>query len=184
MATGDEAFQKAMTLAAISGLRSMLGPALVATAAHRPERDQLIAAAVGEMVLDKIPLMPSRASLLPLVARALAGAWVANTIMKEEGEDNPWAAPLGAAVAMGVAAAAPRIRGLLRIALGVPDPVLGLAEDALAIKLGTDTVGISLDEIKGLAGNALSDLPNALSDLPENLRPALEGLTSRFLPAH
>jgi len=175
MATGDEAFQKAMRLAAVSGLRSMLGPALVATATRRPERDQLIAAAVAEMVLDKIPLMPSRASLLPLVARGLAGAWVANTIMKEEGEDNPWAVPIGAAVAMGVAAAAPRIRGLLRVALGVPDVVLGLAEDALAIKLGADSVGITLDEVKGLAGNALSELP-------ENLRPAIEELKGRFLP--
>src|SRR5438132_14354513 len=118
-------FEKAMKLAVVTGLRSMLGPALVARATLRPERSTLALVALGEMVADKIPLIPSRDTLLPLIVRGLAGAWVAETLQEDEGTDNPWTVPLGAAVAMGVAVAAPKIRKALEATTGVSDPVLG-----------------------------------------------------------
>jgi len=103
----DATFEKAMKLAVVTGLRSMLGPALLARSTNRPQQTNLALAALGEMIIDKLPFTPGRDTLLPLLARGLAGAWVGKTLQEEEGTDNPWTIPLSAAVAMGVAVAAP-----------------------------------------------------------------------------
>jgi len=154
----DATFEKAMKLAVVTGLRSMLGPAMVARSLNRPESKNLALAAIAEMFADKLPLVPSRDTLLPLVVRGMAGAWVARTLQEEEGTDNPWTIPLGAAVAMGVAVAAPKIRRTLTMTPGVSDSVLGLLEDYLAIRLGTDAVGISMDELSQVARDSVEDL--------------------------
>jgi hypothetical protein len=61
-------------------------------------------------------------------------------------------------VAAGVAVLAPRIRGLLHAVLGLPQPLLGLAEDYLALRLGGDAVGLSTDDIKQIAGQTFDDV--------------------------
>jgi hypothetical protein len=164
MRYGNPAFERAMKLAVVSGLRAMMGPALVATARRRPERQALVAAAMGEMVIDKLPLVPRRASLPLMLPRAVAGAWVAKQVMEEEGVEDPWAVPLGAAVAAGVAALAPRIRVLARTVLGVPDPLIGLAEDYLALKLGSEAVGLSMEDLKGAAGESIGEMRERVVD--------------------
>src|SRR5439155_2561214 len=83
MTNGNPTFEKAMKMAVVCGLRAALGPALVSAAHKRPERQNLALAALGEMVLDKMPLMPSRASLPLMLPRAVAGAWVANAILEQ-----------------------------------------------------------------------------------------------------
>ena len=158
MANGNASFERAMKLAVVCGLRAALGPALVAAKYNRPERQNLAMAAMGEMVLDKMPLMPSRAALPLLLPRAFAGAWVAKTVLEEEGgAQDQWAMPVGAAVAAGVAVLAPRIRGLLHV-LGLPQPLLGLAEDYLALRLGGDAVGLSMDDLKQIGGQTVGEL--------------------------
>jgi len=170
MANGNASFERAMKLAVVCGLRAALGPALVAAAHNRPERQNLAMAALGEMVLDKMPLMPSRAALPLMLPRAYAGYWVTKTIMEEQGEaQDPWVAPMGAAVAAGVSALAPRIRGLLHAVLGMPNPVLGLAEDYLALRLGGEALGLSNDDLKQIAGRTVEDVK-------ELARPALESI--------
>jgi len=159
----DATFEKAMKLAVVTGLRSMLGPALLARSSYRPEGKNLALAAMAEMVADKLPLVPSRDSLVPLVIRGLAGAWVAKTLQEEEGTDNPWTVPLGAAVAMGVAVSAPKIRRMLSVATGVSDPVLGLLEDYLAIRLGSEAVGLSMDELTQVARDSVEDLRDRIT---------------------
>jgi uncharacterized membrane protein len=154
----NASFEKAMKLAVVTGLRSMLGPALLAQATGRPDRKNWALAALGELAVDKLPLIPSRDTLLLLLVRGVAGAWVAKTMMKEEGIEEPWAMPLGAAVAMGVAVAAPKIRKTLGWTTGVPDPLLGLLEDYLALRLGTEAVGMSLDEVAQVAKDTVEDL--------------------------
>ena len=154
----NASFEKAMKLAVVTGLRSMLGPALLARAGGRPDRQNWALAAVGELAADKLPLIPSRDTLLPLLVRGAVGAWVAQTVMKDEGVEEPWAMPLGAAVAMGVAVAAPKIRKTLGWTTGMPDLFLGLAEDYLALRLGTEAVGMSLDEVMQVARDTVEDL--------------------------
>jgi len=165
----DATFEKAMKLAVVTGMRSMLGPALVAQSFDRPERRNLSLAALGEMVADKLPLIPDRDTLLPLLVRGLAGAWVAKTVQEEEGSDDPWMVPLGAAVAMGVAVAAPKIRKTLTLTTGVSDTVLGMLEDYLAVRLGSYAVGLSMDEVSQVARDSVEDLRDRIKPMVQSV---------------
>ena len=95
-------------------------------------------------MVDKDPVrMPSRASLpIDDPQGRSPGGYVAQQVMdREEGVEDPWAVPMGAAVAAGVAALAPRIRGILEHGPGRPESaVLGLVEDYLALKIGGDAL--------------------------------------------
>jgi len=163
MTHDNASLNKAMRLAVVTGLRAALGPALLAAARHRPERQHWALAALGEMAFDKLPFVPSRASLPMLVPRALAGAWVTRTILEEDGAgEDPWAPALGAAVAVGVATFAPRIRGTLRHLLGVPDFALGIAEDYLAIRLGSEALGLTIDDVREVASDSVSEVGSHL----------------------
>jgi len=165
----DATFEKAMKLAVVTGMRSMLGPALVARSLNRPQQNNLAMAALGEMIADKLPLIPSRDTLLPLMVRGLAGAWVAKTLQDEEGTDNPWTVPLGAAVAMGVAVAAPKIRKTLSVTTGVSDTVLGMIEDYLALRLGSEAVGIPMEELPQIARDSVEDLRDRIAPVVQSV---------------
>ena len=171
----NAAFERAVKLAVVTGLRAALGPALLAAAHNRPERNNLAMAALGEMVVDKLPLVPSRSSLPMLVPRALAGAWVVHESLKHDGVEEPWAAPLGAAVAVGAATFAPKIRGLIHTLLGIPQPVLGVVEDYLALKLGGEAVGLSMDDLKQIGNRSVDEIKG-------HLMPAVEEVRGRLLP--
>src|SRR3954453_9515193 len=99
--------ERAMVLAAITGLKLTYGPTLLLAASRRPWGRYLAVAAMGELVLDKLGILPSRSRLPLLIPRALVGAWVAREAMMAEAEAGPWIAPMGAAVAAGTAVLAP-----------------------------------------------------------------------------
>jgi hypothetical protein len=147
-----------MRLAVVSGLRATFGVALLEAAYDRPNRKSWAVAAMGEMVVDKIPGIPSRASLPAMLPRAVAGGYVAQQVMEREGVQDPWVVPMGAAVASGVAALAPRIRGLLSTVLGVPSPVLGLLEDYIALKVGSEALGLSMDDLKQMGEESIEEV--------------------------
>jgi uncharacterized membrane protein len=120
---------------ALSGSRSLLGPALVADRVMpAPLQPALGLMAVGEMAVDKDPRVPDRTAPAPLIGRLVTGALTAAAI----------AAPgrgLRAAVAgaLGAAGGAYGLFHLRRLAtnrLGVPNAVAGLVEDALAVAAG------------------------------------------------
>ncbi len=159
------AFERAMKLAVVSGLRSTFGVALLEAAYNRPNRKSWALAAMGEMVVDKIPGIPSRASLVGMVPRAVAGGYVAQQVMAREGVEDPWAVPMGAAVASGVAALAPRIRGILSLA--VPGPLLGLVEDYIALKVGADALGLSLDDLKKIGEESVEEVKGYVTAMTE-----------------
>jgi len=165
MDTHSANFERAVKLAIVTGLRAAMGPALYAAKHNRPEAQGLALAALGELVVDKLPLVPSRASLPMLVPRALAGAWIAREVMREDGGEEPWAPVVGAAVAAGAATVAPLVRATLRRVLGIPDAVLGLAEDYLALKLGTEALGMSMDDVRQIAGHSVDELKDKVSHL-------------------
>jgi hypothetical protein len=165
MTNSKRAFERAMRLAVVSGLRSTLGMALMEAAYDRPSRRTWAIAAMGEMVIDKIPGVPSRASLPAMLPRAVAGAYVAHQVMDREGVQDPWAAPMGAAVAAGVAVLAPRIRGLLGVALGVPQPMIGLAEDYLAIRIGSGALGLTMDDVKRIGEESIGDVKEYITSV-------------------
>jgi len=165
MTNSKRAFERAMRLAVVSGLRSTFGVALMEAAYDRPNRKTWAMAAMGEMAVDKIPGIPSRASLPVMIPRAVAGAYVAHQVMEREGVQDQWAAPMGAAVAAGVAALAPRIRGLLSVVLGVPQPLVGLAEDYLALRIGGEALGLTMDDVKKIGEESFEDVKGYVASI-------------------
>jgi hypothetical protein len=165
MTDSRRAFERAMRLAVVSGLRSTLGVALMEAAYDRPNRKAWALAALGEMVVDKVPGVPSRASLPVMLPRAVAGGYVAKQVMEREGVEDPWAVPMGAAVASGVAALAPRIRGILSTVLGVPSPLLGLVEDYIALKVGGEALGMSMDDVKKIGEESVEEIKGYLTSV-------------------
>ncbi|GAC1465195.1 MAG: hypothetical protein NVSMB9_04570 [Isosphaeraceae bacterium] len=166
----NASMDRAMKMAVVTGLRAALGPALLAHSQNRPEKGNLALAALGEMVFDKLPLVPGRDSLLPLLARGVAGAWVAHECCEQgEGEKDPWAAPLGAAVAMGVAVAAPKIRRTLGWTTGMPQVILGLIEDYIALRIGSEAVGLSMDQVTNIARASVDELQERFHLAPPSL---------------
>ncbi|WP_435016853.1 hypothetical protein TA3x_004434 [Tundrisphaera sp. TA3] len=183
MTDSKRAFERAMRLAAVSGLRASFGPALLAAAYNHENRRNWALAAVGEMVVDKVPGVPSRASLPAMLPRAAAGYYVAKTVMEREGVNDPWVAPLGAAVAAGVGALAPRIRGLLGLVLRVPSPMIGLAEDYLALKVGSEAVGLTMDDLKRIGEESIEDVQGLVEKAGEAIQPQLQQLQDRVQSA-
>jgi len=85
---------------------------------------------------------------------------------------NKAGAPVaGAVVAAGVSCVAPLVRMTLNKGLGVSDAMLGVGEDYLALKFGTEATGLSMgqvteiarDAIEEISGQAMSSLPSAAS---------------------
>lgn len=164
-----DSFTRAMALAAITGSRCALGPALLATSRNRPNAPAWMAAAAAEMVLDKAGILPSRFRPLLLIPRALAGAWVARESLREDGADeDATAAVIGAVVAAGVASLAPVVRQALHQGTGIHDALLGLAEDFIALRLGSQATGMSPQQIQDAAKHAALEV---VSQVREQIQP-------------
>ena len=143
---------RALGLGAISGLRSLSGPAFVSRAASRGDLDldgtilaflgspriskALVLMELGELVGDKLPATPSRTSPPPLLGRAASGALVGAAVFVSEGRRATTGAALGSTAAIAGAFAGERLRALAVEKTGLPDPVVALAEDATVVLVG------------------------------------------------
>ncbi len=172
MRSSNRSFERAMALAALSGLKIALGPAMLATSRRWPSRQTWIMAAMGEMLFDKLGVFPPRYRPSLLIPHSLMGAWVARESLREDGEDDPWAAVAGGMVAAGVAVAAPVVRMTINKVVGVPDPLLGLAEDYLALSYGSQAMEMPMDEVTGAAREVFDEVR-------ERARPTLESMGVR-----
>jgi uncharacterized membrane protein len=120
---------------ALSGSRSMLGPAMVAnTALPAPLRPLVGLMAVGEMAADKDPRIPARTEPAPLAGRLASGALTAAAIAAPG--RGFVAAAAGAVGAVWGTYGLYHLRRLATERLGVPNAVAGLVEDALAVGVG------------------------------------------------
>jgi uncharacterized membrane protein len=141
---------KTAGLAAISGLRSIAGPGLLSRAVRRGDVEGLegtpfaalgspkVSAAlqllmVGEMIGDKMPFVPSRTSVPPLLGRALSGAFVGAVLLLDAERRPSSGAVLGALSAVAAAYSGEKLRAKGAENLGVPDPVLALLEDSVVL---------------------------------------------------
>jgi uncharacterized membrane protein len=142
----------AFLIGVVSGLRSLTAPAAVCWAAHlgwfHLENSRLAflgstgvtylfsALAVGELIADKLPFTPARTQFLGLSARSTLGALSGSAICVAAGQ--PWivGAILGAAGGITGAFAGYKMRTGLARKLSVPDFVVALLEDVLAIGSG------------------------------------------------
>jgi len=147
----------AASLGFITGLRSQLPFALLATAANRGRfartsgkpfsllrsRRALVAltlAANGELIADKLPFTPSRIGRVPLAGRLVIGAAVGSAVFHEARESAPLGGVVGAAAAGVGSFAGYYARRSLVKATGFPDFVWATTEDALALGLGLLTI--------------------------------------------
>ena len=142
----------AFAIGLICGLRSLTGPAVVTLAAHWKWIDLhnsalsflgttaavfiSIAAALIEMIVDKLPNTPKRTEALGLIARLLFGGLCGAAICAARDQSMVIGAVLGGAGGLIGAFAGYQARTRLVRALGVPDLVIALIEDAVAIGSG------------------------------------------------
>ncbi len=143
---------------AIAGMRSMAAPALLSRRLQQREQpsDRLLprstgvrllgsrraatvltVLAAGEMVADKMPFVPARTELPSLIGRAASGALCGAVVAARRGGSQPVAAAIGAAAAVGMAHLAYRVRKRVGEATGLPDVVVALTEDAVALTTGS-----------------------------------------------
>jgi uncharacterized membrane protein len=122
-------------IGAVSGSRSMLGPAVVARHVLPPVARSVFATlAAGELVADKSARIGNRTDPLPLAGRLLLGGIAAATYAPRR--QRMQAALAGAAGALAAAYACYHLRRVATQRFGVPDAVAGLVEDAVAIGAG------------------------------------------------
>jgi uncharacterized membrane protein len=139
----------AFALGIVAGLRSMTAPAAIAWSAHfgwlhldgtplafldsAPARYLLLALMLAELVADKLPFTPSRTRPGPFTGRILTGGLAGAALAAGLGQSLPLGAVAGALGAVAGTLGGYRARtGLVR-ALEVPDYVVALTEDVVAV---------------------------------------------------
>ena len=142
----------ALSIGIVAGLRSLSAPAVVAWAAHlgwinlhsSPLAFMGTKWAVGiftvlalvELIVDQLPGTPARTAAVGLSARIVTGA-LSGACFAVAGGATPWlGAPAGAIGAIAGAFGGYHARAGLVRALRVPDFVIAIAEDLVAIGLG------------------------------------------------
>src|SRR5437764_9542750 len=146
-------FALAGGIGVVAGLRSLTAPAAVALAAHfgwlhlkgtslgfmgsKPAVVILSLLAIGELIADKLPRVPRRTALAPLLARIVTGGLSGACLCASANQSLGSGAVLGAVGAIGGAFGGYETRKRLVTRLNLPDFVIALVEDALAIGLAT-----------------------------------------------
>jgi uncharacterized membrane protein len=126
------ALRSAALLGAAGGLRSAMPFGALAARGRLgagPRRTAALLAAGGELVIDKLPFTPSRTTPPGLASRCASGAVAGGLIGGAPG------AAAGSAAACASAFAGERTRAALGRRSGLPDPLIAVAEDALAVSL-------------------------------------------------
>ncbi len=121
-----------LALGAITGMRSMAGPATFALRQAGPLRRVVPLLAAGEMIADKTGLLGDRTEPLPLAGRALMGAIVGGAVARDQGSS----VLLGGALGAGAAIVAAHVACRARKRLSRGDAAGGLLEDALVLAVG------------------------------------------------
>jgi uncharacterized membrane protein len=142
----------AALLGVVAGMRSMMPlAALAITMSRRPELVPAIApirwfamravaivlslAAIGEIIVDKLPRTPNRTALAPFLGRVISGG-ITGAAVVQLGHINAWiGAGLGVAGAIIGTFGAFHARRWLGKTTGIRDPYIGALEDAIAIAI-------------------------------------------------
>ena len=139
----------AFAIGVVAGLRSMTAPAVTSLTAHWKwfslQQSGLAfmgsavaayifaAAAIVELVVDKLPNAPSRKELLGLIARVVFGGLSGAVLCAAANQSVALGAGLGGVGGIVGGFAGYEVRTRLVRALKVPDLMIALLEDAVAI---------------------------------------------------
>ncbi len=149
-------------MGAVAGLRSMMAPALLNQAARtgsielagtpfeflstQRSADIATAAAVLELVADKLPFTPDRTAVAPLLARAVSGGLAGAALFAARKKDWIPGAAVGALAAVAAAFAGYFLRRSLTRNGSAPDLLVALAEDTIAVGLGVLILRIEAEQ--------------------------------------
>ncbi len=145
---------RVLGLGAIAGFRSMAAPATLSRAVSDGRIEgiedtpfarlgspkvttALRMMEIGEFIVDKLPVAPSRTSPPPLLGRAASGGLVGAALFASEDRRSLVGGALGAAAALAAAYAGERLRLQAAEKLGMPDSVVALLEDGLVVLAGS-----------------------------------------------
>lgn len=141
---------QAAALGAVTGMRSMGGPALASDHLASAHPDALTTSpflrwlgtpktvlvfkilAAGEIVGDKLPMTPSRLAPGPLFGRFLFGGLIGAALCAADGKRVEAGAAIGALAAVASAFTFYHLRQWADKTTGLPDPIVAVAEDAVA----------------------------------------------------
>lgn len=126
-------YARSLGIGAIDGLRSMTAPAATLLAGDKPLAGLALVAAGGELIVDKLPIAPARTIPPALLVRMLLGGLSGGAIAQRRDASRLAGFALGAVGAAAATYAGYEIRRVLTKNLKVPDVVVALAEDALAV---------------------------------------------------
>ena len=125
-------YLRAVGIGLVTGLRSQTGPAAVRLRHGGPAALVLPLLALGELVVDKLPGIPPRTAPPGLALRIGLGGFAGASLAGGKG-DRRVGFVLGAAGALAGAYLGLRLRTAAVAKSGLPDPVVALAEDAVAV---------------------------------------------------
>jgi uncharacterized membrane protein len=136
----------------VAGLRSMMAPAIICAAAYlrwihldgtplswmntMVALSLLTLFAIGELIVDKLPQTPARTAPTGLIARAVTGALSGAALAVSGGKALAVGAALGALGGIAGAFGGYYIRQGLVVQTKLPDFVVAVVEDLLAISGG------------------------------------------------
>lgn len=152
-------FAQAILMGIVAGMRSMSAPALVSQnlSSKKPGAISsspldslhsenvaavLTALAAGEMIADKMPGIPARTEISPLIGRTLSGALCGVALCKEKGENLGLGGLLGGLAAVGSTYGCYYLRRWLSEE-GAPDVLLGFLEDVAVVSISAEVLSES-----------------------------------------
>ena len=150
--SGD-ALLGAIGLGVVAGIRSMTPPALLSRAASRgevpgientpfaflasPRAARLLTVlALGEISADKLPFSPDRTSIPGLAGRLATGALAGAALFSADGRSGAAGGAFGAVSSLASSYLSFYLRTGTHERFGLPSPLLGLVEDAVALIIG------------------------------------------------
>ncbi|MBC8156018.1 MAG: DUF4126 family protein [Bacteroidetes bacterium] len=146
-------YVKAAQLGIVAGMRSMMAPALVSRQYARTRPDHLtdsplafvtsprastlfMVLAGGELIGDKLPQTPNRTTPGSVTGRVSSGALCGAAVARAEGQQLGLGALAGGLGALVSTFAFYQLRHWLTTEKNLPDVLVALAEDALAVSAG------------------------------------------------
>lgn len=140
-------------LGTVAGIRSMTPPALLSRAASRggipgiektpfaflasPRAARLLTVlALAEISADKLPFSPDRTSIPGLAGRLATGALAGAALFSADGRNGATGGAFGAVSSLASSYFSFYLRTGAQERFGLPSPVLGLVEDAVALSIG------------------------------------------------
>jgi uncharacterized membrane protein len=162
-------YSAALTLGAVSGMRSMMAPAVISWAARKSGLDlestpfsayrgpgvgkTAVTLALGELLADGTHYAPVRTDSAALLATAVAGGAAGVAVFKARRHSILVGALVGAGAALGAAYAAQYLRKKAARYFDVSDRAVAMMEDGIALGAGLIAVAITKNGDKHLAAN-------------------------------